>query len=100
MQLTALHTLMLVRKVTNTGKPKYLASRLSFEQENRNTRRAWGDKMIKIPHYKLELSKSGFIFRGATLFNSLPFSVRTEQRLNPFKTAAKKWIVDNIMIRP
>ena len=100
MQLMALHTVMLVRKITNTGKPKYLAQRLMLDEGNRNARRAWSGQMIALPPYKLETSKSGFIYRGASLFNSLPFNVRNEKRLKPFKTGAKTWIANNIKIKP
>ena len=100
MQLIALHTLMLVRKITNSGRPKYLAHRLILDEGNRNSRRAWSGQMIVLPPYKLETSKSGFIYRGASLFNSLPFSVRNEKRLKPFKTGAKEWIVNNISNKP
>ena len=100
MQLMALHTVMLVRKITNTGRPKYLAQRLMLDEGNRNARRAWSGQTIALPPYKLETSKSGFIYRGASLFNSLPFNVRNEKRLKPFKTGAKTWIANNIKIKP
>ena len=100
MQLMALYTVMLVRRVTNSGKPKYLANRLKFEEEDRNTRRAWSGPKIALPVCRLESSKSGFIYRGASLFNSLPVSVRNERKLKPFKNGARKWIKENISIRP
>ena len=100
MQLMALYTVMLVRRVTNSGKPKYLANRLKLEEEDRNTRRAWSGPKIALPACRLESSKSGFIYRGASLFNSLPVSVRNERKLKPFKNGARKWIKENISIRP
>ena len=49
MQLIALHTVMLVRKVPNTGSPKYLARRLMLEEENRNASRVWsGDSIANL----------------------------------------------------
>ena len=43
--------------------------------------------------YNLEVSRAGFIYRGANLFNSL-------KKTTVFKLCVKKWVKENIGIRP
>ena len=41
-----------------------------------------------------------FIYRGANLFNSLPLTIREEKKTMVFKASVKKWVKENIRIRP
>ena len=71
-QLGVFHTLLHVFKIIRVGKPAYLAERLKprrtdlncvFPQRQVNTIRVRGD---------LTLTRSGFVYRGAGLWNLLP----------------------------
>ena len=63
-------------------------------------RRAWGGTTIRVPRYNLEVSRAGFIYRGANLFNSLTLNIREEKKTLVFKASVKKWVKENIGIRP
>ena len=99
MQLTALHTVMLVRKVVDTGKPKYLASRLQFEEKNRNARQAWGGHCHSaiLKHWKQDFYTE---VQAEALHSSILFHTLLEIKWDSFKTEARKWIASNIRIRP
>ena len=48
----------------------------------------------------LSISKEGFLYRGALLFNSLDANIRNEPKLERFKEMLKKWIKDKIPAKP
>ena len=48
----------------------------------------------------LTISRGGFFFRGATMFNNLPVSLRTMTSESQFKREVKKWIFKNIDVKP
>ena len=68
MQMVAYHTLTMVHKVIQTGKPEYIANKLEVVYGTELERRAWGESTIRVPRYNLEVSRAGFIYRGANLF--------------------------------
>ena len=43
-------------------------------------RRAWGGTTIKAPEYNLDVSRAGFVYCGANLFNSLRRITREEKK--------------------
>ena len=92
MQMVAYHTLTMVHKVIQTGKPEYIANKLEVVYGTELERRAWGGTTIRVPQYNLEVSRAGFIYRGANLFNSLTLSIREEKKTTVFKASAKKWV--------
>ena len=57
MQMVAYHTLTMVHKVIQTGKPEYIANKLEVVNGPELGRRAWGGTMIQVPQYKLEVSR-------------------------------------------
>ena len=61
-----------------TGKPEYIANKLEVVYGSKLERRAWGGTTIRVPQYNLEVSRAGFIYRGANLFDSLTLSIREE----------------------
>ena len=92
-QLAAYHTLLGVHRAVRAGKPQYLHQKLTlnipsdnqiFPQRHLNT--------IVIPNSKLTLSRAGFCFRGATLWNKLPGNIRGIEKYTKFKNILKKWI--------
>ena len=99
-QLGIFHTLMQVFKIIRNGQPKYLAEKLAlrrpeghyvFPQRQINTIKVHGD---------LTLSRSGFIHRGARLWNLLPSDLRQQTQLMPFKMELRRWISSNVPVKP
>ena len=72
-----------------TGKPEYIANKLEVVNGTELERR-----------YNREVSRAGFIYRGANLFNSLTLNIREEKKTLVFKASVKKWVKENIGIRP
>ena len=82
------------------GKPEYITNKLDVEYGSELERRAWGGTSIKVPRYhQFDISRAGFIYRGANLFNSLTRSIREEKKTKVFKESVKKWVKGNIGMR-
>ena len=99
-QMVAHYTLIMVHKVTMTGKPAYLAEGLRLRDESAREFRAWGGRMVEIPDYMLETSRAGFVYRGGKLYNSVSRNLREETSIAKFKRGAKKWVTEQIPVRP
>ena len=89
-QLGAFHTVLYIFKIVRSGKPRYLAEKLQLRQavpgqifphRHVNT--------IQV-HRVLTLSRSGFVYRGAQLWNHLPPEMRQESRLQVFKSQLRE----------
>ena len=100
MEMVAYHTLTMVHKVIQTGKPEYIANKLEVVHGSELERRAWGGTSIRVPQCNLEVSRTAFIYSGANLCNSLTLSIREEKKTMVFKASVKKWIQENIGIKP
>ena len=98
MQMVAYHTLTMVHKVIQKGKPDYIANTLEVVYGTELERRVWGGTTIRVPRYNLEVSGAGFIYRGANLFHSLTLSIREETKTMVFKVSVMKWVKENIGI--
>ena len=48
----------------------------------------------------MEVSRAGFIHRGANLFDSLTLSIREEKKTKVFKASVKKWVKENKGFNP
>ena len=57
-------------------------------------------KAIRQPKYKLSIAREGFIYRSATIFNKLDDDLRNEVKVDKFKVGLRKWILQNIAIKP
>ena len=99
MQIVVYHTLAMVQKVIQTGKPEYIANKLEVVHGS-ELEIVWGGTYIRVPQYNLEVLREGFIYRGANMFNSLTLSFREEKKTKVFKVIFKKWVKENIGIRP
>ena len=97
-QMIALQTLVLTFKIIQTSKPSYLANKLQFDMRKQNLRSKAAT--LKLTQYKLNQSREGFINRGITLFNRLDEETRRSGSLPVFEKAARKWVLDNIKIKP
>ena len=99
-QLIAYHTLLTVFKVVRTGQPTYMARRLGVGHGGRVMERI-GRRQHNIRiEYNLSIARSGFMYRGAQLWNMVPIDIRTSTSISLFKKNIKTWIKRNISIRP
>ena len=55
---------------------------------------------VQKPDYSLETSRAGFVFRGGRLYNSVSRSLREKISSSKFKQGAKKWMGEQIPVRP
>ena len=96
--MTAYHTTVLAYKIVKAGKPSYIKERLQEKKcgiDLRNKHRS-----ILVNNKKLAISREGFIYRAATLLNKIGEELRLEEKLGKFKMNLKKWILENISIKP
>ena len=93
-QLGAHHTIVTAHRIIRTGQPKYLADKLALRTpgpRHANT--------ISV-NCELTVSRSGFLYRAAKLWNILPSTFREEQRPEAFKLNVRKWIRENVPRKP
>ena len=100
-QLGAFHSVQLLFKVVTTKQPKYLADILSLRQPD-DGRNVFAHRRLNTIQVtcNLSLSRSGFCFRSAKLWNLLPSEMKNERNLNKFKPQLMDWIKENIPYKP
>ena len=96
-QMIAYQTAITAHKVSKSGKPSYIAAKLKVKESHQNTRQ--GGTLVT-PSYSKNITREGFIYRGANVLNKLNKSLRTETKLEKFKTGLKDWVKANIAIKP
>ena len=99
-QLGAYQTLVTVFRIVTTGQPRYLSEKLTLRKPTQDG--VFPCRKINTINVQCELSiaRSGFCYRGAKLWNSLPSGLRQEIRVNIFKKNVRKWVLDNIARKP
>ena len=99
-QLGAFQTVLSAFKAIRYGKPKHLATKLNL----RKPKDSEAFPLRKLNSIdvtcSLTVSRSGFVYRAAQLWNSLPGDLRSEIELKKFKPAAKKWIKQSVSRKP
>ena len=99
-QLGAYHTVLQVFKIIKSGQPTYLSEKLLprkpsdhgiFPQRHLNTIKVRGHLM---------LSRSGFFYRGAQLWNSLPPDLRSCSEISTFRKELRRWIRATVPVKP
>ena len=55
---------------------------------------------IVIKNTRLTISREGFIHRASLLMNSIGEALRKEEDIKVFKAGLRKWVVENIPIKP
>ena len=50
--------------------------------------------------HSLSIAKEGFIFRGVNIFNKLDENLKKETKVEKFKVGVKKWVRDNVPVKP
>ena len=87
LQLIAYHTLIAVYRVRIKKEPEHLASQLCRDNIYEN---------IIVENSKLGLYRDSFVYRGSTLWNKLPKSLRKESKIGTFKTKLVTWVEEKI----
>ena len=95
-QLGAHSTLMMLKRILQSGKPEYIASKL-VTHNSQDTRS--GSTLLPA-RASLNLSKSSFIYRAIKLYNQLPEHIRQVDKITSFKKETKEWVKSNIQIKP
>ena len=100
-QLVFFHTSILLFKILNNRKPKYLFSMISTEL-NYLTRADNTGKLRVVADYtpKQGLNWKSFRWRSVQFWNQLPANIRTMNSILKFKSSLKSWIMKNVDINP
>ena len=91
-QLGAQRTLVMIKKILLSRKPDYIASRLHLNPRA-------GHAILPMAA-SLNLTRSSFIYRGIKLFNLLPESIQSLEKIGSFKSQSKAWVTENIAVKP
>ena len=92
-QLTAYTSLVTAQKSILHQEPVYLAEKFKKNQSLHSHK-------VTPPNYTLSVSRDGFFYRTASLYNLLPTSLSSETNPEVFKKRVKPWIASNIPIKP
>ena len=88
-QMIAYQTADTTHKVVKSGKPSYIANKMRVRTMDMNIRK--GGSTLLRPRCKLDITREGFVYRGATIYNKLEESLRKESKLEKFKTGVREW---------
>ena len=100
-QQIAYQTLVQVFKAIINQKPHYISNKLIIRKPEQN--KIFPLRQINTvltTKKNLSLSRGGFMYRGQTLWNLLPTSLRFCVKIKDFKVQVRKWVLDNISIKP
>ena len=99
-QLGAHHTLVTVHRIVTTGQSEYLANKLALRTPEPGM--IFPYRQVHTIQFDSTRSvvRSGFVYRGAKLWNCLPVELRLETKANAFKTEVKKWVRESISRKP
>ena len=101
-QLTAYHTLLQVHKTTISEKPEYLAKKLVLKKPNAVFPKGFPHRQLNTitVNRNLTASRAGYCYRDARLWNKLTVELRSCQKTTTFRTMVKKWIKENVPVKP
>ena len=99
-QLGVFHTVMMEFKVIRSGKPKYLTSKLQLRTPAAGTAFPHRQTNTISASCNLTISRSGFFYRAAKVWNLLPAGQRSELSASVFKTNLRSWILQFIPRKP
>nr|CAH7737089.1 unnamed protein product [Callosobruchus chinensis] len=71
-----LHLACLLHKLIITGKPRYLWSKLNFNQSGHDMSTR-SNRLLDIPSHKTSLYKRSFTYNATAVYNEVPFSLRS-----------------------
>ena len=100
-QLTAYHTLLSVHRAVRGGNPKAVSNKLILKRlKDSEIFPLRQTDTIEVKKANLNITRSGFCYRGSVLWNSMPLSLREESKYCKFKRNIKKWIFNSISPKP
>ena len=101
-QLTAYFTLLQVHKTVLTKKPDYLSKKLVLRKPTDQDEGIFPHRQLNTINVdrNLTIARSGFLFRGAKLWNLLPLELRSSEKTASFKNGIKKWIKEYVSVKP
>ena len=78
-------TLITTLKIVRQGTPSYFQTRMELEDEDFMTTRA----------PRLQITRNSFRCRGVTMWNRIPYDIRTLPTITSFKKNLKRWIIES-----
>ena len=93
--LSCVHNISLSFKIKKSQKPRYLAKRFGFLNQNEKSLNKRQGNANNI-YFKLSRSRKGMDYQGSKLLNSLDPSPKMETNEKRFKKNVKKWILNTI----
>ena len=97
-QMIAYQTMVMAYKIMRSKKPTYLANKMQLSSNQANLRGRSGG--VHLPNCSLSIRKEGFVYRSITLMNMLDVPTRCEPKTEKFKVGLRKWVKENISIKP
>ena len=97
-QLIAYHTILSLYKTLENKKPAYIYNKLRL-RENIRVQALRNNENINV-RGDLTVTRGGFTYRAAKLYNMIPGDIRNIKHYKSFKKKVKKWIKNHISIRP
>ena len=98
-QLTAFTTLLSAQKAMFNKNPKYLARKLNIQENTENNIPLRNTNILRV-RAELTLTRGGFFYRAALLWNLLPDDLRSRLPPDLFKKKVKIWVKENIRVKP
>ena len=99
-QLGAHHTIVTAHRIIRTGQPQYLSSKLILRQAIPDQINPLRQLNTITVNCELTISRSGFLYRAAKIWNQLPDDLRAEVQPEVFKVKVKQWIRKHIPRKP
>ena len=96
-QLTAYTSLLTAQKSIFHQEPAYLAKTLNLRSNQDQPHRKQNVMSVKS---NLTVSRGGFFYRTAALYNNLPDDLRSPMDPKAFKPKLRNWVKKNIAIKP
>ena len=93
-QLVVYHSVVQVYKVIQKESPKFLFSMFSANYKHK-TKQAQSGTLKHNRNLRLNLTESSFRWRAAQSYDELPLKNKNLKTLKEFKTAARKWVMEN-----
>ena len=91
----SVHHLSVYHTVMQAKSPEYLYNMFNTKY-NYKTREANSGRVRNTRKPELGLAQDSFRWKAVDLFNQLPESIRSQQKLQTFKLQAKQWVRQNI----
>lgn len=96
-QMVAMYTMTQMYSVVRSQQPKYHYNRLVTTQPIGPETRS---EIYKSVEFDLSISRGSFFYQSSRLWAALPPGIRNASKKNVFKKMCRRWIIQNIPIKP